>query len=823
MIDEHITNTRLILSALREAALYINKKKTNLFSYDISFLGHRISRNGIEADPSKVDKILAWPIPRNTKDVQQFLGLVKYLNAFLPRLAMQSSILNKLTTKECQKKFPPWTDTFQSTFDKIKQIVTSRECLTVIDHKKLNSNKIFLTTDASERCTGAVLSFGPSWETARPVAFDSCSLKEAELNYPVHEKELLAVIRAIKKWKCDLLGSPFFVYTNHKTLLNFNMQKELSRRQARWMEFLSIYDCKFVYIRGSDNTMADALSRYPSALVSNTETAEKRAQHPHVGFNKESVVVLARPKLLSTPLTSVAALTVVNPQQVKLNFSIDEDTVSKLRNGYANDPWCRKLLTASRGMSELSIKEGLWFFGDRLIIPANCGMREQIFRLAHDTLGHFGFHKTYENIRHSYFWPNMRKDLEDGYIPSCVDCLRNKSSTSKPTGPLHPLPVPDDRCQSISMDFIGPLPLDQGHNCILTITDRLGSDVRIIPTSTTLTAKGLAVLFFDHWYCENGLPSDIISDRDKLFMSAFWKHLTIITGIKCKASSSYHPQSNGASERTNKTVNQCIRFHVERNQKGWARALPRIRFYIMSTVNKSTGYSPFHLRFGRSPRILPPLFDPPPNPTADHITARQVIENLHTDIADARDNLLLAKISQSHYANPKRSDAPPYQIGDKVMLSTLNRRKDYKLKGQHRAAKFFPRFDGPYIIVDVHENASTVTIDMPNAPNLFPTFHTSNLKPWLPNDDKKFPSRTLDQPGPVDVNGTQEFVVDSILDHRKIGKGFRYLVHFQGYGSEHDRWIAGRELDNNEALDIYWKDNPTHFPANNGNNSSQSR
>jgi Integrase zinc binding domain len=501
-----------------------------------------------------------------------------------------------------------------------------------------------------------------------------------------------------------------------------------------------------------------------------------------------------------------------NPQKTKIEFSIDEETVQKLRDGYRNDQWCNKLISASRGMPNLSIKNGLWFLGDRLIIPADCGIRERIFRLAHDTLGHFGFHKTYENIRNSYFWPNMRKDLEDGYIPSCADCSRNKNSTSKPSGPLHPLPIPDGRCESVSMDFIGPLPLDQGHDCILTITDRLGSDIRIIPTSTTLTAKDLAVLFFDNWYCENGLPSDIVSDRDKLFMSAFWKHLTIISGVKCKASTSYHPQTNGASERTNKTVIQCLRFHVERNQKGWVRAIPRICFHIMSTTNKSTGYTPFHLRFGRSPRILPPLIPPPLNPSDDHISAREIIENLQTDVADARDNLILAKISQSHFANPNRAEQPHYQIGDKVMLSTLNRRKDYKTKGQKRVAKFMPRFDGPYQIIDTHHDASTVTLEMPNAPNLFPTFHISNIKPWLPNDDNKFPSRTLEQPGPIDVNGTEEFLVDSIIDHRKIGRGFRYLVRFAGYGPDSDRWITGRELDNNEALDVYIKNNPDLFP-----------
>ena len=95
-------------------------------------------------------------------------------------------------------------------------------------------------------------------------------------------------------------------------------------------------------------------------------------------------------------------------------------------------------------MPELVVKNGLWFIKDRLIVPAGCGMREHIFCLAHDTLGHFGFFKTYESIKCSYFWPNMRKDLEEGYVPSCMDCQHNKSSTSKPTGPLHPLPVPDE-------------------------------------------------------------------------------------------------------------------------------------------------------------------------------------------------------------------------------------------------------------------------------------------------------------------------------------------------------------------------------------------
>src|ERR1700678_2973079 len=116
-------------------------------------------------------------------------------------------------------------------------------------------------------------------------------------------------------------------------------------------------------------------------------------------------------------------------------------------------------------------------------------------------------------------------------------------------------------------------------------------------------------------------------------MSTFWKHLIVVTGVKHKVSSSYHPQTNGASKRTNKTVNQLLRFYVERNQRGWAHALPRIRFQIMSTVNKSTGYTPFQLRFGRTPRIIPPLFNLSPNASDTCISACKIIHDVQMDVA----------------------------------------------------------------------------------------------------------------------------------------------------------------------------------------------
>ena len=654
-----------------------------------------------------------------------------------------------LTTKEAQKEWPGWSKDHQAVFQRIKDIVLSAECLTTIDHDNMDGRKIFVTCDASDRRTGACLSFGEAWETARPVAWDSVQLLAAERNYPTHKKEMLAIVRALKKFRAELLGTHFTICTDHRTLECFQGQCNLSRRQVRWQEFLAEYDFEIHYVRGEDNTVADVLSRMP-------EEGEGDFQ-----------------------VTAAVLMVTTDPK-------ISED----IRTGYTSDPFCQKILNNRSSFPEVKIENGPIYIGSRLVVPHTGTIREDLFRMAHDTLGHFGINKTYANLCSAYYWPRMRAELEGAYIRGCNACQRNKGSTKKPTGPLHPLPVPEERGDSVAIDFIGPLPEDEGYDCIVTMTDRSGADIRIVPTRTDLSAEDFADVFFDHWYCENGLPLEIISDRDKLFISRFWKRLTQVAGVKLGMSTAFHPETDGASERTNKTVNQCLRYHVTRNQEGWVRALPRVRFAIMNTINASTKFSPFQLHMGRSPRLIPPLTDREKKKDGE-TDAVKLMERMQTDVAEAKDNLMLAKIFQADHANRKRAPEDAYQENDLVLLSTANRRKEYASTGSGRSAKLFPRHDGPYRVVKAFPHTSTYQLDIPNAPsNSCLTFHASQLKCYVPNDSALFPGRELSRDGPITLpDGQKEHVIDRIIDERRRGRGWRFLVRWKGYGPGDDEWM----------------------------------
>ena len=214
-------------------------------------------------------------------------------------------------------------------------------------------------------------------------------------------------------------------------------------------------------------------------------------------------------------------------------------------------------------------------------------------------------------------------------------------------------------------------------------------------------------------------------------------------------STAYHPESDGASESTNKTVNQALRFHIEHNQLGWACALPRICFDIMNTINKSTGFTPFQLWMGRSPCMIPPLVPAKSNTTVTDINAWHIIHQLEMDVFEAQDDVLRTKISQSVQSNKHRSLKFPFKVGSCVRLSTSHCWNEYKAKGEKWVAKFMPRYNGLYTITNVDEEHSTVTLDLPNSPNIFSVFHTLEILPFTESDISLFPSRHLEEPLPI--------------------------------------------------------------------------
>ena len=304
-----------------------------------------------------------WPIPKSATEVRSFLGLVRYLVDFLPTLVEYTGILTELTTNNAEKRFPAWIDYYQIAFYAIKSIIISRGCLTTIDLSKLPEYKFFVMTDARDKRLGAVLSFRKLWSSAHSVVFDL----------------LLVIIQALKKWHMDLLGSPFFIYMDHKTLGNFNTQKDLLCRQAWWMELMSQYDAKIVYIKGDDNSVADSLSWLPCEEATNE--AECTAWHPYSYCDDEHPYIACISSNLAHTLWEAATSLADGPEIFSLNATLsilaDKHLLQQIRDGCALDPWFKKLPAATPSWPALQLLVVCWGqtdysmnrFSTRITIP----------------------------------------------------------------------------------------------------------------------------------------------------------------------------------------------------------------------------------------------------------------------------------------------------------------------------------------------------------------------------------------------------------------------------------------------------------------------
>jgi hypothetical protein len=212
-------------------------------------------------------------------------------------------------------------------------------------------------------------------------------------------------------------------------------------------------------------------------------------------------------------------------------------------------------------------------------------------------------------------------------------------------------------------------------------------------------------------------------------------------------------------------------------------------------------------------RIIPPLSQ---NTTSDLANAfpvsaecvLQLVNRIDAISHNAQDNLIATKTSQGEFANRRRCPDIPYAVGDRVLLSTLHRRRDYQSLDSSRVTKFMPRFDGPYTILHANLAHSTYKLDLPNSPNICPTFDASELLPFHANDDSLYPSHRLQRPPPVMNDSIEEWVIDRIVAAHIRGRGWQYKVKWAGWGDENICWLPGSELHDSAALDLWHSEHP---------------
>ena len=735
-LEEHMDHLRLVFKRLQENQLYVKREKCSFAQIQIHFLGHVVEQGQIRMDMEKVEAIRDWATPKNVKELRSFLGLANYYRRFVEGYSRRITALTELLKKD--KKWS-WTSECHEAFEDLKQALMKDPVLALPDLGKAFE----VQTDASDFAIGGVL-----LQEKHPIAFESRKLNEAERRYTAQEKELLAVLHCLRAWRHYLLGSRFVVKTDNTAVSHFLTQPKLTAKQARWQEFLAEFDFSFEYKAGSTNQVADALSR------------------------RAELAALRR----VAPMSATRVTTDIR-QQIEANL--------------CKDPQAKSLMKmVEEGKSKFFWVENgaLLTKGPRLFVPRAGNLRQMLMRECHDTpwAGHPGWQRTLALLKQGYYWPHMRQDVMD-YTKTCLICQQDKVERKKQAGLLDPLPVPTKPWESISLDFISSLPKVGDHGSILVVIDRFSKYATFIPAHKYCTAEETARLIFKNVVKYWGVPQSIISDRDPRFTGSFWRELFKILGSQLNISSSYHPQTDGQTERFNGLLEEYLRHFVQANQKNWPSLLDVAQLCFNSQKSSSTNKSPFEVVMGQQPRLPHTSIEPysGKNPRAFHFTKEW---KQNTEIARAY--LEKASKRMKKWADKGRR-AQQFKVGDLVLVRLVPEQTRFLRKQDRRLVR---KYEGPVKILDRVGQAS-YKIDPPKWMKVHPVFHVSNLKPYHadPNDASRSSSTRADiSMKPPSERRVEEIIADrqTMISRRPIQE---YLVKWEGLGPEEISWE--REYD----------------------------
>jgi hypothetical protein len=450
----------------------------------------------------------------------------------------------------------------------------------------------------------------------------------------------------------------------------------------------------------------------------------------------------------------------------------------------------------------MEFKDNLWRKDNRIVLPGDPKVKQAVIAEHHDCpfAAHRGVEKTKERILRHFWWPHLAADIQE-YVSTCPDCQRNKPSNQLTPGLLQPLPIPSRRWDQVTMDLITSLPTTSaGYDSVFVVVDRLSKAARFIPCRTAgdavFTAVDAAKLFVKHVVCDFGMPATIIADRDVRWHGNFWQALCSRLGTRLSLSTAYHPQTDGQTERTNRTLEEMLRNYVNDQQDDWDELLPLIQFAYNDSQSATTNHTPFFLLYGEHPRS-------PLTAALQHDdqvpAAADFVKNIRQNLALAKQHIAKAQQRQKAAAD-KRRRALTFQVGETVSLSTAN------LKWPTGSKKLTAK----WIQVPVTRVISPVAyeLQLPARWKCHNVFHVSLLRPFKTSD--VFTGRDYARPAPELVDDGEEFEVDRIIAERHIGRGrsarVEYLVRWKGYPPEDDTWQPVASLVNAPDVLQTWRD-----------------